>query len=451
MPGRHNAGRSEWALPAKKRRNTVWLQETTADERKTLFAAFAGYAVDAFDYMIYTFLIPTLIAVWGMTKADAGYIATAALLTSAAGGWLAGVLADKFGRVRMLQITVLWFSLFTFLSGFTNSFEELLFTRAMQGIGFGGEWSVGSVLISEMIHARHRGKAAGLVQSSWAIGWAVAAIAFWAVYSLVPPNEAWRVLFWMGVLPALLILYIRRNIRDPEVYQATRATIKSGAATSNFLEIFSPRLLSTTIRASLLATGMQGGYYAVTTWLPTFLKTERQLSVLGTSSYLLVLISGSFLGYLTSAYLNDRLGRRFCFILFAICAGGLAVAYTQIPVTDDLMLILGFPLGFFLSGIFSGMGAFLSELFPSRVRGSGQGFCYNFGRAVGSVCPALVGYLSQTIPLGIAIGYLAGGAYVLVVVSAFSLPETRGRELTAEEDAPSTSDGLLASSQTVAS
>jgi MFS family permease len=265
----------------------------------------------------------------------------------------------------------------------------------------------------------------------------------------VPQEQAWRIIFWMGALPALLILYIRRNIKDPEVYQATRAKIKSGAATGNFLEIFSPRLLSTTIRASLLATGMQGGYYAVTTWLPTFLKTERNLSVLGTTSYLLVLIFGSFVGYLTSAYLNDRLGRRLCFILFAIGAGGLAIAYTQIPITDSLMLVLGFPLGFFLSGIFSGMGAFLSELFPSTVRGSGQGFCYNIGRAVGSFCPAMVGYLSQSMPLGVAIGYLAGGAYLLVVIAALSLPETKGLELTAEADALSSNDALLG--QTAAS
>lgn len=410
----------------------MWLKETTSGERKTLVAAFAGYGVDAFDYMIYTFLIPTLIAVWGITKADAGYIATAALLTSAVGGWVAGVLADKYGRVRMLQVTVLWFSFFTFLSGFTNSFDELLFTRSMQGLGFGGEWSVGSVLISEMINARHRGKAVGLVQSSWAVGWGAAAIAFWAVYSIVEPQQAWRILFWMGVLPALLILYIRRNIKDPEIYRAAREKIRSGAAKGNFLAIFSPQLLTTTIRASLLATGMQGGYYAVTTWLPTFLKTERNLSVLGTSTYLLVLILGSFIGYLTSAYLTDRLGRRLCFILFAAGAGGLVTAYTQIPITNELMLFLGFPLGFFLSGIFSGMGAFLSELFPTSVRGSGQGFCYNFGRAAGSVCPALVGYLSQTMPLGIAIGYLAGGAYLLVIVSALSLPETKGRDLSEE-------------------
>ncbi len=409
----------------------VWLKDTTRVERKTLGAAFAGYATDAFDYMIYTMLIPTLLAIWGMTRVQAGSIATVAMVTSAIGGWAAGVLADKYGRVRILQLTVLWFSFFTFLSGFTNSYEQLLITRALQGLGFGGEWSVGSVLVAEMIQARHRGKAVGLVQSSWAIGWGMAAIAFWAVYSLVAPERAWRILFWIGVLPALLIFYIRRNLEDPEIYRANRAKIEKEGDESHFLEIFSPKLFSTTLRATLLATGMMGAYYAVTTWLPTYLKTERQLSVLNTSGYLLVLILGSFIGYLTSAYLSDRIGRRRCFILFACSAGVLVVAYTQIPITDSFMLILGFPLGFFLSGIFSGMGAYLSELFPSRVRGSAQGFTYNIGRAIGSIAPALVGYMSGTMPLGIAIGYLAAGAYLLVILSVLALPETRGRELTA--------------------
>ncbi|EJL94312.1 arabinose efflux permease family protein [Herbaspirillum sp. CF444] len=410
----------------------MWLKQTSSDERKTLLAAFAGYGVDAFDYMIYTFLIPTLIMIWGMSKAEAGYIATGALVTSAIGGWLAGILADKYGRVRILQLTVLWFTVFTVLSGFTNSYEQLFFTRAMQGLGFGGEWSVGSILIAEMIQARHRGKAVGLVQSSWAVGWGLSAIAFWIVYALTPQEQAWRILFWLGALPALLIIYIRRNLKDPQVYLSMREQMHASGDTGNFLDIFSPALLRTTILASLMTSGMQGAYYSVTTWLPTYLKTERHLSVLNTSSYLLILILGSFLGYLTSAWLSDYLGRRRCFILFAVCAGTLIAIYTQIPITDAMMLVLGFPLGFFLSGIFSGMGAFLSELFPSRIRGSGQGFCYNAGRAVGAICPALIGYMSSFMPLGLAIGYLAVGGYLLVVVTALTLPETRGLELSSE-------------------
>lgn len=409
----------------------MWISETNQNERKTLVAAFAGYGVDAFDYMIYTFLIPTLMAAWAMSKVEAGYIATGALVTSAIGGWVAGILADKYGRVRVLQWTVMWFTLFTFLSGFTNSFEQLFFTRAMQGFGFGGEWSVGAVLIAEMIQAKHRGKAVGLVQSSWAVGWGAAAIAFWAVYAVLPPEQAWRVLFWLGILPAFLIFYIRRNIKDPEVFHATQAKKKTEGG-GNFWEIFSPRMLKTTILASLLSTGMMGAYYAVTTWLPTFLKVERKLSVLGTSGYLLVLILGSFIGYLTSAYLSDRLGRRRCFMLFATCAGTLVYIYTHIPITDQMMLFLGFPLGFFLSGIFSGMGAYLAELFPNELRGSGQGFCYNFGRAAGAMSPALVGYLSTSMPLGEVIGVLAAGGYLLVILACLPLPETQGRDLAAQ-------------------
>jgi MFS family permease len=412
---------------------TDWIKEASRQEKTALVAAFGGYGVDAFDYMIYTFIIPTLIATWGMTTTQAGVIATGSLLSSAVGGWTAGVLADRYGRVRILQLTVLWFTVFTFLSGFTNSPEQLFFSRAMQGFGFGGEWSVGSVLIAEMIRPEHRGKAVGLVQSSWAVGWGAAAIAYALVYSVMDPNPAWRVLFWLGLIPAVLVVFIRRYVKESEIFEETRAQLSVSGASASFLEIFAPSLLRTTVLASLLATGMQGAYYSVTTWLPTYLKTERNLSVLNTGSYLLVLIIGSFLGYLTSAYLSDRLGRRNCFILFAVSAAVLVVAYTQIPITDTVMLFLGFPLGFFLSGIFSGMGAFLSELFPSRVRGSGQGFCYNFGRAVGALFPVLVGYFSRTMPLGEAIGIFAGGAYMIVVAAALMLPETRGKTLVAFE------------------
>jgi MFS family permease len=408
----------------------MWLHQVSVRERRTLLAGFLGYGVDGFDFMIYTFLIPTLLAAWNMSRAEAGYIATGALMTSAAGGWLAGILADRYGRVRILQLTVLWFTVFTFLSGFTHSFAELLFTRAMQGFGFGGEWSVGSVLVAETIEARHRGKATGLVQSSWAVGWFVAALSFWAVYAVAPPELAWRILFWIGMIPALLILYIRRRVEESPLFlQAQRAAPTRSA---HYLAIFQPPLLRTTVLASLMCSGMLGAYYAVTTWLPTFLKTERHLSVTGTSAYMLVIIAGSFSGYLTSAWASDSLGRRRCFVLFATCSMLLVLTYMRLPVSDGEMLALGFPLGFFLSGIFAGMGAFLTELYPNNVRGSGQGFCYNFGRALSAACPALVGAWSNRVPLGVLIGGMTVGAYCLVIVAVWALPETRGRSLAAD-------------------
>jgi MFS family permease len=365
-----------------------------------------------------------------MSKAEAGYIASATLLTSAIGGWGAGVLADRFGRVRILQLTVLWFTAFTFLSGFTHSYGQLLFTRAMQGFGFGGEWSVGSVLVAETIEARHRGKAAGVVQSSWSVGWAAAALAFWAVNILLPPELGWRVLFWMGILPALLIIYIRRNVKDPPIYLALRARQIDERAV-NFLAIFRPPLLRNTFWATVLATGMLGAYYSVTTWLPTFLETERHLSVTGRTGYLLMLITGSLAGYLASAWLSDAVGRRRGFIVFAVCGAALILLYTRMPVSGG-MLLIGFPLGFFVLGIFSGMGACFAELFPGAVRGSGQGFCYSIGRAIGAACPALIGLWSGHVALGQSIGLMTVGAYSLVVIAAWALPETRGRAFTIE-------------------
>ena len=416
----------------------MWLQSTSASERRVLLATYAGYGLDGFDLMIYSFIIPTLLTLWSMSKAQAGYIATGALVTSAIGGWAAGVLADRFGRARILQLTVLWFALFTFLSGFTHNFGELFLTRALQGFGFGGEWSVGSVLVAEIIDARHRGKATGLVQSSWSVGWAAAALAYWAVSVIAPPEVAWKILFWLGILPGLLVIYIRRNVAEPAIFTQMRAqrvraagvaaTAGSPARRGVFLDIFRPPLLRTTILATLLSTGMLGAYYSITTWLPTFLANERHLSVGASTSYQLMLISGSLAGYLVSAWLTDAIGRRRGFILFAACAMVLILLYTRLPVAGGMFLI-GFPLGFFILGIFSGMGACLAELYPSAVRGSGQGFTYSVGRGIGGFCPSLIGVLSTRFPLGDTIAGFTVAAYALVIVSALAIPETRGRVL----------------------
>lgn len=405
----------------------MWLEHISRRERRTLIAGFLGYGVDGFDFMIYTFVIPTLMTEWSMTRLQAGSIATGALLTSAIGGWVAGILADRFGRVRVLQLTVLWFAVCTALCGFTQDYAQLLLVRALQGFGVGGEWSVGAVLVAETVQARYRGKAAGLVQSSWAVGWGAAALACWAVYALVPAALAWRILFWIGIAPALLILYVRSSVMESPLYGPMPVLAQSMRVRA--FDIFRPALLRTTVLASLLSTGMLAAYYSVTTWLPTYLKTERHLTVTGTSGYLAVLIAGSFAGYLTSAWVSDALGRRRCFMLFAACATLLIVAYTGLAISDAEMLVLGFPLGFFLSGVFSGMGACLAELYPTAVRGSGQGFCYNVGRALGAVCPALIGAWSSHGSLAAAITGMTAAAYALVIIAAWALPETRGREL----------------------
>jgi MFS family permease len=403
-----------------------WFSQLSQNERRTFWASFGGFGLDGMDILLYSFVIPTLISLWSMSRGDAGLIATVALLVSALGGWIGGIISDRWGRVVTLQVTIAWFSLFTGLSGLTNSFEQLLIVRALQGLGFGAEWAVGAALLGEMVRPEHRGKALGLVQSAWAVGWGAAAIVYTITFYFLPETWAWRALFFIGVLPGLFVVYLRRYVHESEVFE--RDHIRDPKA-GRFTEIFSAPIVFTTVLAALLATGVQGGYYGVMTWLPTYLKEVRHLSVLNTSSYLAVVIVASWLGYVAGAYCSDAFGRRKTFLLFSICCVLTVIAYTFIPISDPLMLVLGFPLGFFASGTYSGLGAYFSELFPTRLRGAGMGFAYNFGRAVGATFPALVGFLSSRIPLGTAIGIFTTGAYALVVIAILMLPETRGRVL----------------------
>lgn len=408
-----------------------WLASLTTAERRVFTACVGGWALDAMNVQLYSFVIPALIAVWGLTRGQAGMLGTAALLVSAIGGWFAGWFADRFGRVLTLQIAILCFAVFTFLSGLAQNYAQLFVARALLGFGFGGEWAAGAVLLGEVIRAQHRGKALGIMQAGWAVGWGIAALLYAVFFSVFPPHVAWRALFLVGLLPALMVFYVRRYVEEPPVYVESKARIAASGERPSVMEIFRPPLLKVTLIGGLLGTGAQGGYAAVTTWLPTFLRSERKLSVLDSAGYLAVLIAGSFVGYLASGFLADRIGRRLNFLVFALGAGAVVVTYTMIPFGNSAMLLLGFPLGFFASGVFSGMGAFYTENFPTRVRGVGQGFTYNVGRAAGALFPTLVGFLSARMPLGEAIGVFAGIAYVTMAVAAFLLPETKGKILAA--------------------
>ena len=216
-----------------------WFTSMNVREKRTFWACFTGWALDAMDVQLYAVVMPTLIAAWAMSQAQAGTLATAALLFSSVGGWLAGILADRYGRAAVLRLTIVWFALFTFLSGFTQSFEQLLFTRSMQGLGFGGEWAAGAVLMSEVIDKRIRGRAVGSVQSGWSVGYGAAVLLFTIVFSVAPPEMAWRYLFFLGLLPAFFALWIRRYVEEPQVFREMRAHA-AGGRTFQFLEIFGP-------------------------------------------------------------------------------------------------------------------------------------------------------------------------------------------------------------------
>jgi MFS family permease len=424
-----HAGRTAYRERERSRaaRSGSWYSALGAKGRRAFKAAFAGYTLDAFDLIVLTLSLTAIGATFDVGTGATGALSTVTLSASALGGILGGILSDRIGRARTLMLTVAVYSLFTFLSGLATSYEMLMVFRVFQGIGFGGEWAVGAVLVAEMVRPESRGKALGVVQSAWAVGWAIAVLVYLVVFELFAETTAWRVLMCIGILPALLILYIRRNVQDPEVY------VEAPKRESPLKRIFAADLLKTTVFASILATGIQGGYYAMFTWIPTFLKKERDLTVVGTTGYLFVVIAGAFLGYLTAGLVHDRLGRKKTFALFASLAGTALVLYFAVPSgSNTTLLLIGFPLGFFASGCFSGFGSYLSELFPTSARGTGGGFCYNVGRGIGALFPGIIGFLASAIGLGGAVAFGVFG-YVLALIALMFLPETHGRELHASE------------------
>ena len=399
-----------------------WFHTLGPAGRRAFAGAFGGYALDAYDFQVLPLGLVAITAYFHLTSGAAGLLSTVTLVASGIGGAVAGMMADRIGRVRTLMITVATYALFTVLCGFAPNYPALLVLRGLQGIGFGGEWAVGAVLVAEYALPRHRGRTLGFIQSSWAVGWGLAVAVYTLVFALASPTIAWRILFVTGALPALLVFYLRRRVTDAPIRVSTPDR-------GSFAGILRGGLGRTTFFAALMATGVQGGYYTLATWLPTYLKTARHLSVVNTGGYLAIVISGAFAGYVTAGYLADRLGRKRTIGLFAVLSAVLIVGYTVIPSHGNVViLLLSFPLGFASSAIYSGFGSFLAELYPAGVRGTGQGFTYNFGRAVGAFFPAFVGFLATSAGLGAAMGFGALG-YGIAVLALFGLPETAGREL----------------------
>ena len=413
-----------------------WYREADGRTRRVFWTCGAGWAMDTADGLIYQYMIPLLVVALGMTLKQAGLIASANYFASAIGGWIGGWLCDRYGRARILQITIAWFSVFSFASGFAQDFQQLLIIRTLQGIGFGAEWAVGAVLLGEMIAPQHRGKALGTIHSGAAIGSGIAAVLAGPVAAAFSPDLGWRVAFWAGIVPAVLIFFVRKGSDDPEVYkQAAQRAAERGAHPS-ILDIFKPRLIRITLLAALLSLGVQGGAYSVANYTTSFLTFERGLTPAVAGMCVLLLSVGGFFGFLTNAYLSDRIGRRAVFRLF--CGGFILTAalYLFAPLGGSLKMLIpaGTIYGFFQFGMYASFGAYFTELFPTELRGTGQAFAYNFGRASGSLFILAVAQASPVLGLSRAMATIAIVGIVMAVIATLLLPETAGRALHSMDD-----------------
>ena len=412
-----------------------WYRTVTREQWRVLLAAKFGWMLDAMDFMLYTMAVGQLRSYFGFGDDTAGMLGTATLVMSGVGGAIFGYVADRFGRTRALMGTILIFSLASLGAATSQTVMQLLIWRAILGIGMGGEWASGAVLVSETWPAHLRNKAISIMQSGWALGYMMASIS--AALILGSPSlgaDAWRWLFVVGVLPALFTLWIRRYVHEPETWTRTP---KAAGGRSPFAVVFGPSLIKRTLLIIALGSAVQFANWGLFFWLPAFLARPvaqggAGMGVVGSLPWIIPVQLGAYAGYLTFGFIADRIGRRQAFVLYMIAAAILVPLYGQMARSPFILLALGPLLGYFGYGYFSMFGGFVAELYPAAVRATGQGTSYNIGRMAGAVAPYTIGVIATLPGIGIGLALSVTSAFFLLAAAlVFTLPNRSGEALDA--------------------
>jgi MFS family permease len=396
-----------------------WLVEASQQQKRAVLAACLGWMLDSMDVMLYALVLGQVQRAMHLSAAMSGAMMSATLLSAAVGGIGFGWFADRFGRARALTASMLVYSIATALCGLTRTPSELMLCRIVLGLGMGGEWASGAALVAEVWPAQHRAKALALVQSSWAVGYALGA----AVVALVMPHFGWRAVFFVGIAPALITLWIQRNVHEPEAWKREIRIEK----------LETRRLFQGTLGFSvLICAGMNAAalyaYWGLFTWMPRFLSAPvaeggHGLSIAQTSAWTIVMQVGTFFGYILFGYIADLYNRKYTYISFLVIAALLVPVFAFVR-SPDALLLLGPLVGFFGTGYFSGFVVIASELFPTRLRATAMGLVYNIGRVVSAIAPYFIGHISEHAGLGYALSSTSA-AFLLAALIATALPATR--------------------------
>jgi MFS family permease len=394
----------------------AWLAGASRLQQRTLLAASLGWMLDSMDVMLYALVLGEVQREMHLSTALSGAMMSVTLIAAAIGGLGFGWFADRYGRVRSLTICILIYSVATALCGLTHTPAQFMVCRALLGLGMGGEWAAGAALVAETWPAQHRGKALAFVQSSWAVGYALGA----AVVALVMPRFGWRAVFFVGVAPAIIALWLQRDLPEPEAWRRER-TVHLRIA-----ELFRGRLGRNMLICAAMNAATLFAWWGLFTWVPRFLSLPvaqggRGLSIVSTSGWTIVMQVGTFLGYVSFGYLADRFSRKYTYITYLIIAAALVPLF--IFIRNPIALLLIGPLvGFFGTGYFSGFSVIASELFPTALRGSAMGFTYNIGRVVSASAPYLIGAVSEHAGLGAAL-CITSAAFLLAALIATALQQ----------------------------
>lgn len=410
-------------------------QKITKSNWKTLWASFLGYTLDAMDWQMLSFIIPLIMVYWGVSSAQAGLVATVTMVGAAIGGWVIGILAEYYGRVKLLMVTILLYSIFTGLCAMSQDIYQLMFLRFLVGLGLGAEWGLAQTLVSESWPSKYRARASSFVHSGWTIGYGLAAVLF----IFIGASWGWRGMFLIGVLPALLVVWVRRNVDESPLYlklDADRKKARQSVLNANATEeekkltkfplayIFSKDMLRITIPVLIFFIGDFVTYWGVWTWVPTMLMKERGLSIAGTGGFMLVTTFAGFFGANLSGWLADRFGRKKTFVTFILATGVVLHYFVQVQ-SNGMLLVMSGLLGFILFGENVAKGTLCPELYPTFVRSTAVNFLSNIGRLVAGFAPFYIGYVAPRLGLAKTLGSFAF-IYIIMAVMVILLPERKG-------------------------